>query len=436
MENNSSLVVGLTKNSRISINLEDLLLQEDKLWRILENIRTHSNFNFSAEDYIEFSQITSIQDFLIYFPEPKSRIHVNKSCMYEYIGVMYCLFIYLKNALNGRVIQHLKNILYYAHQNLLLISNLILSKISKEYHNNEFYLKTKKIISEKQNTLIKGDDIYILEQNNNILFNSLKKFSLLYFNNDDTKIIYATLNDILKTGQTQSDYNSMDMIKNSLINLKNIISHMNDNTLCSTVHTNLPGPFLPKLNTSKYKYTLVLDLDETIIHCPEQQEILPLIRPGVDKFLTELSKYYEIIIFTAAMQDYADYIIDNYLDKEKKLISYRLYRQHTTVLQKTYLKDIAKLGRDLAKTIIIDNASDNFQLQIENGIFINTWIDDENDTALIDLIPVLKEIALKNVSDVRKALRKVRDTMIRLYVQGDTNPYYTVLSYINNENTK
>ena len=125
MENNSSLVVGLTKNSRISINLEDLLLQEDKLWRILENIRTHSNFNFSAEDYIEFSQITSIQDFLIYFPEPKSRIHVNKSCMYEYISVMFCIFIYLKNTLNGTIIQHLKNILYvnyYIKKYLSLIS--------------------------------------------------------------------------------------------------------------------------------------------------------------------------------------------------------------------------------------------------------------------------------------------------------------------------
>jgi CTD small phosphatase-like protein 2 len=134
------------------------------------------------------------------------------------------------------------------------------------------------------------------------------------------------------------------------------------------------------------------------------------------------------------MQDYADYIIDNYLDKEKKYITHRLYRQHTTVLKRSYLKDISKLGRDLSKTIIVDNASDNFQLQIDNGIFINTWIDDESDTALNNLIPILKEIAIKNVIDVRKALRKVRDTMIRFYVKGDSNPYNTVISYINNSN--
>ena len=41
-----------------------------------------------------------------------------------------------------------------------------------------------------------------------------------------------------------------------------------------------------------------------------------------------MSRYYEIVIFTAASQDYADYILD-ILDKDKDLISHRLYRQHT-----------------------------------------------------------------------------------------------------------
>lgn len=43
---------------------------------------------------------------------------------------------------------------------------------------------------------------------------------------------------------------------------------------------------------------------------------------------------------------------------------------------------------------------------------------------------MLKEIVIKKVKDVRKALRKVRDTMMRLYVKGDNNPYNTVIQYI------
>ena len=434
MATSSALVMGMTQNQRISINLEDLLMQEDKLWRILDNIRTNCNFNFAAEDYIEFTQITSIQDFLLYFPSPKSRVHVNTACIYEFIGVMLCSFVYLKSTFNETQIDHLKNILYYTHQNLLLISSLLLKKVSKEYYDNEWYIKMKKLILQRKSTFVKGDDIFILEQNNNILYNSLKNFLLLYFNNEDNRGIFTNVNDILTNKQTHCNGNSMDMIKNNLMNLKNMIIHFNENSQSAMTHTNLPGPFLPKLNATKYTYTLVLDLDETIIHCPDQHEIIPLIRPGAELFLHELSKYYEIVIFTAAMQDYADYIIDNYLDKEKKYITHRLYRQHTTVLKRSYLKDISKLGRDLSKTIIVDNASDNFQLQIDNGIFINTWIDDESDTALNDLIPILKEIVIKNVIDVRKALRKVRDTMIRFYVKGDSNPYNTVISYINNSN--
>lgn len=35
-----------------------------------------------------------------------------------------------------------------------------------------------------------------------------------------------------------------------------------------------------------------------------------LIRPGCFEFIEEMSKYYELVIFTAAMQDYADSVLD------------------------------------------------------------------------------------------------------------------------------
>jgi len=72
-------------------------------------------------------------------------------------------------------------------------------------------------------------------------------------------------------------------------------------------------------------------------------------------------------------------------------------------------------------------------LQPENGIFIRTWIDDNKDTSLIDLIPLLRDIVLKKVPDIRKTLRKFRDTLIRLYVKGDPNPYETLRKYLNSD---
>lgn len=73
-----------------------------------------------------------------------------------------------------------------------------------------------------------------------------------------------------------------------------------------------------------------------------------------------MSKYYEIVIFTAAVKDYADWILDR-LDPEK-IISHRLYRCSTTEQNGVFLKDLSKLGRDLAKTLIVDNNPVNFLL--------------------------------------------------------------------------
>ena len=76
-------------------------------------------------------------------------------------------------------------------------------------------------------------------------------------------------------------------------------------------------PYLPPIDTSMIDesevYTLVLDLDETLIHyeCDDTDGDYYLIRPGAIKFLKEMALYYEIVIFTAAMPEYADKILDN-----------------------------------------------------------------------------------------------------------------------------
>ena len=65
-------------------------------------------------------------------------------------------------------------------------------------------------------------------------------------------------------------------------------------------------PYLPSKSLMRYPrlYTLVLDLDETLVHFVEENDSAYIqIRPGAEHFLEEMSKYYEIVVFTAAMQD-------------------------------------------------------------------------------------------------------------------------------------
>jgi hypothetical protein len=86
----------------------------------------------------------------------------------------------------------------------------------------------------------------------------------------------------------------------------------------------------PGKNTSK-NLTLVLDLDETLVHfaySPSGGSFL--VRPHCHEFLRMIKNYYEVMIFTAATQEYANRVI-NLIDPNNDIISYRLYRQHTNM---------------------------------------------------------------------------------------------------------
>jgi Dullard-like phosphatase family protein len=150
----------------------------------------------------------------------------------------------------------------------------------------------------------------------------------------------------------------------------------------------LKRPLLPDIRSDR-EYTLVLDLDETLIHFEENSDGTSqfLLRPYAQNFIKEVSKYFEVVIFTAALKDYADYILDR-LDTEKS-VTHRLYRNNCTFSDNVYQKDLTKLGRDLAKTIIVDNNAENFQLQPENGIYIKSWYNDPTCEALQRLAPLL-----------------------------------------------
>ena len=160
----------------------------------------------------------------------------------------------------------------------------------------------------------------------------------------------------------------------------------------------------------KYKYTLVLDLDETLVHYISDNESAYIqIRPGTEDFIKDLSKYYEIIIFTAALKKYADVVI-NSIDPDGN-ISYRLYRQHTISIGNSNIKDLTKLGRDLRYVIIVDNCLENFALQSRNGLkildFEGNEFDDELEYLKDDLIKLVK----MNVNDVRDYLENIQISM-------------------------
>ena len=175
-------------------------------------------------------------------------------------------------------------------------------------------------------------------------------------------------------------------------------------------------PFLPPLDTKKYTYTLVVDLDETLVHYMEEENrAFVQVRPYSDYFLTEMGKYFEIVIFTAAAEDYADLVL-NELDKNNS-INNKLYRKHTDQINGIFIKDLSKLGRDINKVIIIDNNKDNFSLQPENGLHICSFLGDQNDDELFSLSEDLMKIVNSKKDDIRPIIKEIDGIMKKRYTQ-------------------
>lgn len=119
-------------------------------------------------------------------------------------------------------------------------------------------------------------------------------------------------------------------------------------------------------------------------------------------FIRRMLELYEVVFFTASTSNYADKVLDE-LDTERK--AYRLYRQHCTLLNCDFVKDLSQLGRDLKDVVMVDNVPTCYALQPCNGIPIATWIDDKNDKEL-DRFTFILELLAK-VDDVRDYLREV-----------------------------
>mmetsp|Transcript_28128 Transcript_28128/g.74247 ORF Transcript_28128/g.74247 Transcript_28128/m.74247 type:complete len:219 (-) Transcript_28128:7-663(-) len=130
--------------------------------------------------------------------------------------------------------------------------------------------------------------------------------------------------------------------------------------------------------------TLILDLDETLVHTEyiEGRGWVTHRRPGVEAFLKTVSTCYEVICFTSGLKAYASPIIDQLDPGPTSLISHRLYRDHTLPLEGMHVKDLSRLNRDLRRTILVDNSPESYLLQPENAVPMKPFFGDAGDDAL------------------------------------------------------
>ena len=173
-----------------------------------------------------------------------------------------------------------------------------------------------------------------------------------------------------------------------------------------------PSPF--PADTRK---TLVLDLDETLVHAcafPPHPDVKSykfgedsdwiFLRPKVEEFLDKVTQMFEVFIFTAGTKEYADLILDNLCPQID--VMHRHYRDSCIMKSHKVKKDLKIFGKPLSDIIMVDDNISMRDFYPDNTIYIQKWNGMPQDDVLMgDIFPILEQCA--QADDVRKVIKKL-----------------------------
>ena len=404
------------------LSFEDLLILEDKLniiFNLLKNNKKIYNGLFDLWNYF-FSSTIKIkleQIYKYYLKETESiKIFINYSLI---LIIIYYDFSLNSNINNNNICFTLYESLRLVYINLLIVISSIKNKIkldNKDHYNlrliemsNINRIIGENLINFNNNSYNEQEISFnreLLHNNVNLLIKNTSKI-IKNYNQSNISYLFNTIN----------NYTFEDI--NSFFRKKILREDFLGCSVLASTYLKEKQNFIPEKvpyiqEKSKKKYSLILDLDETLInfkinHEQNDEGVLKL-RPGILAFLETVREYYEIILFTEGSEGYTNLIMEA-LNKNE-YFDYKLYRQHTIIIDEDFVKDLQRIGRPLDRIIIIDNLAQNFRMQKTNGINIKPFYgEDQNDQALYDLIPILINIAKDNI-DTRNGLVKYRDEII------------------------
>ena len=334
--------------------------------------------------------------------------------------------------------QTIKPLIYYRNKKLIkkryLIDEKELYNASENntfnnYCQNSNNMKNNKIFKMKNKNYFNSSNTVQNKTNNEIEkinYNSyfLKNNQSLN-NSSSCKVIPFFAPSLVVESNKKLNNNYLNSISLKDINEPKKINNISATDLLRGININKPKPPFLSQNvlSSKFNkkiFTLVLDLDETLIKYQQMdysdKNGKVVFRPGLIQFLNKISPFSDLIIWTVATKTYADKIINN-IEKNKKYFFARLYREHCSYKNKIYVKDLANLGRPLDKIIIIDDKENNFSLQRDNGILIKpfhgTKWECQNDYILMDLYNILTKIIFDRSKDVRIGINKYKKDILQ-----------------------
>ena len=435
-------------NYLIDIKLEDLIIFEERLNDIIiainqgnSNNKNNNKYDIGASnecyEFFSFYFHSSLKyKFPLFFHEP-NKIIIQSAINLKLFIIMITYHLSMNPPMIIKLLDDLKLIYSLLKQNLyLFIKKLNIFYGEAFILQNEIYFKTFNYILSKNglNNLNENEIKEILNQNccnivkniSNVLeyykaignpfyldffeiFNILSRITEKDINN-----YFCTYLLGLKKPKNAFIANNNNYNHNLKYNINNIKINKFNNGRNSN-GTNLQIMEYPKNRIeepyitapSTKKYSLVLDLDNTLIsHNNKNSNEMCNLRPGLLSFLNTLKPIYELISYTNESKEYSDQLLSE-IESSRKYFDYNLYREHNILVGNKLVKDISKIGRDMKKIIIVDKSSDNIKSTPQNGILIKPYYGEsnKNDTVLFELKKLLILFHKLGYEDLRIAIK-------------------------------
>jgi len=417
-------------NYNIEIKLEDLILFEERLNDIIIALNQR-NYDIGAsnecyEFFVFYFNNSSLKyKFPLFFKE-ENRVIIQSAINLKLYMIMIIYHLSLNPNLLLKLLDDLKFIFSLLKQNLyLFIKKLMIFYGEAFILQNEMYFKNFNYILTKNglNNLDENEIKKMIFKNcTNIvknISNILNLYKIIgepfYF---DFYEIFCVLSQItekeinnyfctylFKAKKPKKSNNNIVPKKPKIIFYNNILN--TDVELYEYKKNRIHPPYIT--TPSEKKYTLVLDLNNTLINYNENissNDNIFILRPGLLSFLNTLKPIYELISFTNESKEMSDKYLKE-IETNKKYFDFNLYKEHNILIGRNLVKDISKIGRDMKKIIIVDKLYENIKATPHNGILIKPYFGekDQSDTVLFELKKLLILVHKMGYEDIRTAIK-------------------------------
>ena len=436
--NNNSNYFDYFNNNSYEFDLEKSFILENKILEILTNLNKHQPIYNECNDWINYYFNENIYYYYLSLcKNKKNKEKLLHTLKIELLNYCLCYYIFYNKKFD-QYIGLAKLIFEEIYYNSLIYIKLILKNTNM---NNDNYIWYQNLHNKIKNeptlnfgkTLYENDMIKLLNQSiKSICYHYKKLIDLICKSSNIKKNNNKDETFIKNNEKILSFFKDFSFIENHSIediydffklNIYNIIDPNGEYILFDNIKNQnknfrtYNNFYLPQ-NNSINTYTLVLDLDETLIYLQRDSNIKSkrktiIYRPYLIEFLQKMKKLYELILFSLGTPEYVDSIVET-IERKERFFQYRLYRQHGKIYGNEIIKDLSKIGRDIKKIIIVDNMPQSFKLQKKNGICIKGFYGNLKDETLKDLSNILEKIRydVNYTNDIRISLLKEKPSII------------------------